>query len=115
MIRRMTQRMIWSDLEDDTDNNEENESFGMLNRKNTVSSVSSVSSSARTEGDSSELHFSEAWFHRNLPRGRSSAEEILRNNKAMGDGTFLVRPSDTFVGGQKTFPLFRLVNYICGI
>ena len=35
---------------------------------------------------------------RNLPRGRSSAEEILRNNKAMGDGTFLVRPSDTFVG-----------------
>ena len=95
----LTSKMIvWSDLEDDTDNNEENESFGMLNRKNTVSSVSSVSSSARTEGDSSELHFSEAWFHRNLPRGRSSAEEILRNNKAMGDGTFLVRPSDTFVG-----------------
>ena len=43
-----------------------------------------------------ELHFSEPWFHRNLARGRSSAEEILRSNK--GDGTFLVRPSDTFVG-----------------
>ena len=33
-----------------------------------------------------------------MPRGRSTAEEILRNNKRMGDGTFLVRPSDTFVG-----------------
>ena len=57
--------------------------------------MSSLSSS-RADVDVAELHFSEPWFHRNLARGRSSAEEILRNNK--GDGTFLVRPSDTFVG-----------------
>ena len=59
------------------------------------SSLSSLSSS-RADVDVAELHFSEPWFHRNLARGRSSAEEILRSNK--GDGTFLVRPSDTFVG-----------------
>ena len=93
--------LVFTELEDDPDpglaDDGVTEASSLLNRKNTVSSVSSMSS-IRPELDSSELHFSEAWFHRNLPRGRSSAEEILRNNQSMGDGTFLVRPSDTFVG-----------------
>ena len=70
--------LVFSDLDDDTDNNDESETTGLLSRKNTVSSVSSLSSFRSETADSSELHFGEAWFHRNLPRGRSSAEEILR-------------------------------------
>jgi len=54
--------------------------------------------SSRPDTDVSELHFSESWFHRNLPHGRSSAEQILKNSAHLGDGTFLVRPSETFVG-----------------
>ena len=49
--------------------------------------------------DESELHFSESWFHRILSQGRSNAEELLKRNLDLGDGTFLVRPSETFVGG----------------
>ena len=49
--------------------------------------------------DESELHFSESWFHRILSQGRSNAEELLKRNAHLGDGTFLVRPSETFVGG----------------
>ena len=45
-----------------------------------------------------ELHFSEPWFHRIVQRGRGVAEELLRQNALLGDGTFLVRPSETFVG-----------------
>ena len=41
---------------------------------------------------------SEPWFHRNLSNGRSSAEQILKTCGHLGDGTFLVRPSETFVG-----------------
>ena len=45
-----------------------------------------------------ELHFSEPWFHRIVQGGRGAAEELLRKNSNLGDGTFLVRPSETFVG-----------------
>ena len=88
--------LVFSELEsEEIENNDEGEGSSLLSRKNTTSSLSSLSSS-RADVEVAELHFSEPWFHRNLARGRSSAEEILRNNK--GDGTFLVRPSDTFVG-----------------
>lgn len=51
------------------------------------------------EGASNEeLHFSEEWFHRKLPGGRAKAGKLLREYSALGDGTFLVRESDTFVG-----------------
>ena len=49
-------------------------------------------------GDQSELHFSEAWFHGNLERGRETAEKMLLENAHMGDGTFIVRKSQTFIG-----------------
>ncbi|KAK9878390.1 hypothetical protein WA026_021698 [Henosepilachna vigintioctopunctata] len=46
-----------------------------------------------------ELHFSEKWFHGKLSKGREEAEQLLRTYSHLGDGTFLVRRSDTFVGG----------------
>uniref|UniRef100_A0A1B6CI00 Phosphoinositide phospholipase C n=1 Tax=Clastoptera arizonana TaxID=38151 RepID=A0A1B6CI00_9HEMI len=45
-----------------------------------------------------ELHFGEKWFHGKLPGGRSEAEDVLRKYSRLGDGTFLVRESETFVG-----------------
>ncbi|PNF30464.1 1-phosphatidylinositol 4,5-bisphosphate phosphodiesterase gamma-1 [Cryptotermes secundus] len=45
-----------------------------------------------------ELHFSEKWFHGKLPGGRAEAENLLRAYSTLGDGTFLVRDSETFVG-----------------
>jgi len=82
--------MVYSEVPNEEAETEEDNS-SILSRK-----ISSASS--RTDTDASELHFSEAWFHRNLPHGRSSAEQVLKNNAHMGDGTFLVRPSETFVG-----------------
>ncbi|CAG0899970.1 unnamed protein product [Darwinula stevensoni] len=45
-----------------------------------------------------ELHFGEKWFHGRLPGGRANAEKLLREYSHLGDGTFLVRESETFVG-----------------
>lgn len=47
---------------------------------------------------SNELHFAERWFHGKLPGGRSEAENLLNQFSYLGDGTFLVRESDTFIG-----------------
>lgn len=45
-----------------------------------------------------ELHFGENWFHGKLSGGREEAESLLRQYAHLGDGTFLVRESVTFVG-----------------
>ncbi|XP_022122315.2 1-phosphatidylinositol 4,5-bisphosphate phosphodiesterase gamma-1 isoform X2 [Pieris rapae] len=45
-----------------------------------------------------ELHFSECWFHGKLAGNRQEAEDLLRAHSHLGDGTFLVRESVTFVG-----------------
>lgn len=45
-----------------------------------------------------ELHFSERWFHGKLEGGRNKAVELLREYASLGDGAFLVRESETFVG-----------------
>ena len=50
------------------------------------------------QDQSSELHFSEPWFHRIVQNGRAAAVDLLLKNAHLGDGTFLVRPSETFVG-----------------
>lgn len=47
---------------------------------------------------SNELHFGENWFHGRLEGGRDEAETLLRTYSYLGDGTFLVRESATFVG-----------------
>ncbi|XP_046996756.1 1-phosphatidylinositol 4,5-bisphosphate phosphodiesterase gamma-1 [Schistocerca americana] len=45
-----------------------------------------------------DLHFSEKWFHGKLASGRTEAETLLKDYSHLGDGTFLVRESETFVG-----------------
>ncbi|XP_054165065.1 1-phosphatidylinositol 4,5-bisphosphate phosphodiesterase gamma-1-like isoform X2 [Oppia nitens] len=45
-----------------------------------------------------ELHLDEKWFHGKLAGGRNQAESLLNRYSHLGDGTFLVRDSDTFVG-----------------
>ncbi|XP_055373041.1 1-phosphatidylinositol 4,5-bisphosphate phosphodiesterase gamma-1 [Condylostylus longicornis] len=45
-----------------------------------------------------ELHFGENWFHGRLEGGRKEADDLLESYKHLGDGTFLVRESATFVG-----------------
>lgn len=45
-----------------------------------------------------ELHFSEEWFHGKLCGGRARAADLLKEYSYLGDGTFLVRESETFVG-----------------
>lgn len=45
-----------------------------------------------------ELHLDEKWFHGKLAGGRREAEALLQRYSYLGDGTFLVRDSDTFVG-----------------
>jgi phosphatidylinositol phospholipase C, gamma-1 len=47
---------------------------------------------------SDELHFGENWFHGKLAGGREEAETLLKKYANLGDGTFLVRESVTFVG-----------------
>ncbi|XP_034839388.1 1-phosphatidylinositol 4,5-bisphosphate phosphodiesterase gamma-1 isoform X1 [Maniola hyperantus] len=60
-------------------------------------------SDGEPEGDNSsvpqdELHFAECWFHGKLAGNRQEAEDLLRAHCHLGDGTFLVRESVTFVG-----------------
>nr|XP_022335650.1 1-phosphatidylinositol 4,5-bisphosphate phosphodiesterase gamma-1-like isoform X2 [Crassostrea virginica] len=45
-----------------------------------------------------ELHFGEKWFHGKLEGGRRTAIELLNEYSYLGDGVFLVRDSDTFIG-----------------
>ncbi|KAK3610357.1 hypothetical protein CHS0354_008630 [Potamilus streckersoni] len=45
-----------------------------------------------------ELHYREKWFHGRLEEGRNQAIRLLKDYSHLGDGTFLVRDSDTFVG-----------------
>ncbi|TRY67123.1 hypothetical protein TCAL_13126 [Tigriopus californicus] len=69
---------------------------GMTRNSSMVSNTSAQSAPGGV--DLSELHFSEAWFHGNLERGRETAEKMLMDNAHMGDGTFIVRKSQTFIG-----------------
>lgn len=50
------------------------------------------------QGRNDELHFGEKWFHGKLPGKRPQAEELLNQYSHLGDGTFLVRESETFIG-----------------
>lgn len=57
-----------------------------------------------------EMHFSEEWFHGKLPGGRLEAERLLKQYGDLGDGTFLVRESETFVGDY-SLSLWRTSNH----
>lgn len=53
---------------------------------------------ANTDIPQDELHFGECWFHGKLAGNRQEAEDLLHAHAHLGDGTFLVRESVTFVG-----------------
>ncbi|XP_068621272.1 1-phosphatidylinositol 4,5-bisphosphate phosphodiesterase gamma-1 [Battus philenor] len=66
-------------------------------------SETDADSDGEPEGDTcsipqDELHFGECWFHGKLAGNRQEAEDLLRAHAHLGDGTFLVRESVTFVG-----------------
>lgn len=52
----------------------------------------------KTDVPQDELHFGECWFHGKLAGNRREAEQLLHAHSYLGDGTFLVRESVTFVG-----------------
>ncbi|KAL3276021.1 hypothetical protein HHI36_020751 [Cryptolaemus montrouzieri] len=53
---------------------------------------------SKTNIPNEELHFSENWFHGSLSKGREDAEQLLMAHSHLGDGTFLVRASVTYLG-----------------
>ena len=82
--------------QDDADN--EDDADTLLDHSiSRLSSAASSSSGITGTGDQAELHFSEAWFHGNLERGRETAEQMLYENAHMGDGTFIVRKSQVCI------------------
>jgi phosphatidylinositol phospholipase C gamma-1 len=63
-----------------------------------------------------ELHFSEKWFHGKLAGGRAEAENLLRAYSSLGDGTFLVRESETFVGDYSlSFWWVKYIQLFCSV
>ena len=71
-------------------NNEEDEESEVERGESTSQSKEAI--------DNGELHFGEKWFHGKLHGGRTQAELLLKSYSHLGDGTFLVRESNTFVG-----------------
>lgn len=109
---------------DDGDGDSLSNESGMARNSSVLSNLSTQSGQGGF--DMSELHFSEAWFHGNLERGRETAENMLMDNAHMGDGTFIVRRSQTFIGdyslsflrkgkvrGSINFDLTLLLNCVC--
>ncbi|KAK7073824.1 hypothetical protein SK128_005645, partial [Halocaridina rubra] len=50
------------------------------------------------DASDAERHLQEPWYHGRLQGGRRRVNELLTQNYHMGDGTFLVRCSENFVG-----------------
>lgn len=83
--------------QEDMDGEDEDGGHGLMMRAG--STATGLGSMPGTPGgEQAELHFSEAWFHGNLEKGRETAEQLLKENAHMGDGTFIVRKSHTFIG-----------------
>jgi phosphatidylinositol phospholipase C gamma-1 len=58
-----------------------------------------ASGGKRSKKNEEELHFSEKWFHGRLKGGRNAANDLVQKYASVhGDGTFLVRESENFVG-----------------
>lgn len=45
-----------------------------------------------------EKHKHQIWYHGKLQGGRDKAQELLQQYRHLGDGTFLVRHSENFIG-----------------
>ena len=91
-------RLVYSEVPNQDDADNEDDADTLLDHSiSRLSSVASSSSGITGTGDQAELHFSEAWFHGNLERGRETAEQMLYENAHMGDGTFIVRKSQVCI------------------
>lgn len=93
----------YSDQEEETEEQAESELSSIADKVRSVrkASLRRVGSSSCARSSSvavEELHFGEKWFHGRLAGGRQRAEQLLHAHAHLGDGTFLVRESDTFVG-----------------
>ena len=91
-------RLVYSEVPNQDDADNEDDADTLLDHSiSRLSSAASSSSGITGTGDQAELHFSEAWFHGNLERGRETAEQMLYENAHMGDGTFIVRKSQVCI------------------
>ncbi|CAB4059466.1 PLCG1 [Lepeophtheirus salmonis] len=90
-------KMYYSEVHANRDDEEEDLESTIDEDSELNASIPSTSSQGYNI-DSSEQHFGETWFHSNMKNGRSTAEQLLKCNTSLGEGTFLVRPSETFVG-----------------
>ncbi|XP_068228881.1 1-phosphatidylinositol 4,5-bisphosphate phosphodiesterase gamma-1 isoform X1 [Palaemon carinicauda] len=62
-----------------------------------------------------ERHLQEPWYHGRLQGGRKKAEELLEQNSHLGDGTFLVRGSENFVGDHTLSFWYQGKSWHCRI
>jgi len=70
------------------------------NNEDTLSLDETLDPESKEKKTEEELHFSENWFHGRLRGGRTAANELVLAHAtgSGGDGTFLVRESEAFVG-----------------
>ncbi|XP_017062298.1 1-phosphatidylinositol 4,5-bisphosphate phosphodiesterase gamma-1 [Drosophila ficusphila] len=90
------QELIYSsEINESRNGNSEDDDFGL---SSSCSLNSNMQQKQKDTSANDELHFGENWFHGKLEGGRNEADELLKQYKHFGDGTFLVRESATFVG-----------------
>ncbi|KAH8303730.1 hypothetical protein KR018_008971 [Drosophila ironensis] len=90
------QELIYSSEFNESRNaNSEDDDFGL---SSSYTMKNNMQQNQKDTSANDELHFGENWFHGKLEGGRNEADELLKKYKHLGDGTFLVRESATFVG-----------------
>ncbi|XP_017063656.1 1-phosphatidylinositol 4,5-bisphosphate phosphodiesterase gamma-1 [Drosophila eugracilis] len=90
------QELIYSsEINESRNGNSEDDDFGL---SSSCSLNSNMQQKQKDTSANDELHFGENWFHGKLEGGRKEADDLLKQYKHFGDGTFLVRESATFVG-----------------
>ncbi|XP_023302530.2 1-phosphatidylinositol 4,5-bisphosphate phosphodiesterase gamma-1 [Lucilia cuprina] len=88
------QELIYSSETEDTNSTTGDDEDNAIS----VSSTNTIMPKVKDSMINDELHFGENWFHGKLEGGRHEADQLLEAYKHLGDGTFLVRESATFVG-----------------
>lgn len=89
------QELIYtSEINESRNGNSEDDDFGL----SACTLNSNMQQKQKDTSANDELHFGENWFHGKLEGGRQEADQLLETYKHLGDGTFLVRESATFVG-----------------
>ncbi|ALC48580.1 sl [Drosophila busckii] len=89
------QELIYSsEINEGRNGNSEDDDFGL----SACNLNSSMQQKQKDTAANDELHFGEHWFHGKLEGGRKEADQLLETYNHLGDGTFLVRESATFVG-----------------